>query len=87
MAPTDDLFRFGTSRQNAFGRQKSLDLVGYDREALLQKFKASCACIGHWTSVVTRQVILAEIGREKDTLFDCDDFLTFHTTDDYETSK
>lgn len=60
--PTGDLFRFGTSRKKAFGRQKSSDRVGYQQEELFAEFESACGCLNHWTGVIMREIIRAEQG-------------------------
>ncbi|WP_310620707.1 hypothetical protein [Flexibacterium corallicola] len=72
--PTGDLFRFGTSRKTAFGRQKSSDRVGYNQEELFVEFEHSRDCLSHWTGVVMREIIQAEQGWEQDPYFDKDAF-------------
>ncbi len=83
--PSGDLFRFGTSRKTAFGRQKSSDRIGYDQKVLFHEFKVSCACIEHWATVITREVIMEEMSWRKDPYFDRDDFPKVDD-DDHETS-
>lgn len=72
--PTGDLFRFGTSRLEAFGRQKSSDRVGFDQDTLFKEFESACGCLDHWSGVVMRELIQAEQGWEKDPYFDKDAF-------------
>jgi hypothetical protein len=72
--PTGDLFRFGTSRQTAFGRPKSSDRVGFSREELFLEFERTCGCLGHWCGVVMREIIQAEQGWENDPYFDREAF-------------
>ncbi len=72
--PTGDLFRFGTSRKVAFGRQKSSDRVGFNQDALFAEFQSTCGCLDHWTGVLMREVIQEEEGWEVDPYFDRDDF-------------
>ncbi len=68
--PTGDLFRFGTSHKVAFNRQKSSDRVGYEQTELFREFEHTLGCLNHWTSVVMREIILAEHGGEEDPYFD-----------------
>ncbi|MDE3823150.1 hypothetical protein I7F13_12485 [Sinorhizobium meliloti] len=63
--PTGDLFRFGTSRMKAFGRQKSSDRVGFNHDDLVREFERTCGCLDHWSGVIMREIILAEEGWEK----------------------
>lgn len=72
--PTGDLFRFGTSRKEAFGRNKSSDRVGYEQNQLFDEFEQACACLDHWCGVVVREVIQTEEGWDDDPHFDRDDF-------------
>lgn len=72
--PTGDLFRFGTSRKVAFGRQKSSDRVGYRQEDFFAEFENACGCLNHWSDVLMREIIQAEQGWEKDPYFDKDAF-------------
>lgn len=68
--PLGDLFRFGTSRKEAFGRNKSSDRVGYNQSQLFKEFEHACACLEHWIAVVFREIIQEEQGWEKDPFFD-----------------
>ncbi len=76
--PTGDLFRFGTSRKRAFGRNKSSDRVGYSQDHLFEEFEQACACIGHWSGVVMREIMRAEQGWEADPLFDGENYPKIH---------
>jgi hypothetical protein len=55
--PTGDLFRYGTSRKMAFGRNKSSDRVGYQQEQLFEEFEQCCSFLDHWSGVILREVI------------------------------
>jgi len=79
--PTGDLFRFGTSRKEAFGRNKSSDRVGYKQDQLFDEFEQVCACLDHWCSVVMREMIQAEQGWEKDPFFDRENYPKIQTGD------
>jgi hypothetical protein len=72
--PSGDLFRFGTSMQTAFGRQKSSDRVGFVADDLFREFEGACGCLGHWGGVVMREIIQQEQGWTEDPHFDRDDF-------------
>jgi|OM-RGC.v1.012926328 hypothetical protein len=72
--PTGDLFRFGTSRQRAFGRNKSSDRVGYQQDQLFAEFEQASEFLDHWCGVVMREIIQAEQGWEKDPFFDREDY-------------
>ena len=72
--PTGDLFRFGTSRKKAFGRNKSSDRVGYNQGQLFEEFEQACACLDHWCGVVIREIIQLEQGWEEDPFFDRDNY-------------
>ncbi len=72
--PSGDLFRFGTSTQTAFGRQRSSDRVGFASDNLFREFESACGCLGHWGGVVMREIIQAEQGWTEDPHFDRDDF-------------
>jgi len=72
--PTGDLFRFGTSKQEAFGRQKSSDRVGFNPTDLFREFGSACECLGHWSAVVMREIIQEEQGWKEDPFFDRDDY-------------
>lgn len=72
--PTGDLFRFGTSRKKAFGRNKSSDRVGYRQDQLFEEFEQACEFLDHWCGVVMREIIQAEQSWGKDPLFDREDY-------------
>lgn len=72
--PTGDLFRFGTSRKEAFGRNRSSDRVGYNQDQLFEEFEQACACLDHWCGVVMRELIQDEQGWEEDPFFDKDNY-------------
>ena len=55
--PTGDLFRFGTSRKMAFGRNKSSDRVGYEQESFFREYLDTKECLSHWAGIITREVI------------------------------
>lgn len=72
--PSGDLFRFGTSMQSAFGRQKSSDRVGFVPDELFREFESACGCLSHWGGVVMREIIQEEQGWMEDPFFDKNDF-------------
>ncbi|MBD8875123.1 hypothetical protein [Roseibium polysiphoniae] len=72
--PAGDLFRFGTSKHQAFGKLKTYDRVGYDQGLLFTEFDRAHSCLAHWTSVIMRQMIAEEEGWTEDPYFDADDF-------------
>ena len=72
--PSGDLFRFGISNKDAFGKQKSYDRVGLRMEILVPDFKAAVGFLSHWEAVPFRELIAAEMGWSEDPYFDKDDF-------------
>lgn len=72
--PTGDLFRFGTSKQKAFGRQKSSDRVGYNLGLLIIEFDTTYEFIDHWSSVIVREIMAKEERWTTDPHFDSNDF-------------
>ena len=72
--PLGDLFRFGTSKSEAFGRQKTSDRVGYNQLDFFQEFDEFCGFLSHWSGAVMRETIKREEGWETDPYFDVDSF-------------
>ena len=72
--PIGDLFRFGTSRKEAFGRAKSSDRVGYNQKDLCAEYEDALGFLGHWRGVIMREIIMAEQGWECDPYFNRDAF-------------
>lgn len=72
--PSGDLFRFGISRQTAFGKQKSYDRVGIDLPIFCEEFAAASRLLQHWESVVFRLTLAEEMQWDTDPYFDADDF-------------
>lgn len=72
--PSGDLFRFGISKQTAFGKRKSYDRVGINIGLLEPYFNESYAFLSHWEAVPFREMIAKEEGWERDPYFDPDDF-------------
>jgi hypothetical protein len=72
--PLGDLLRFGISKERAFGKQKNYDRVGIDIEVLIPDFNKAIEFLNFWESVIIREIIVAEMGWEKDPDFDPNDF-------------
>lgn len=72
--PRGDLFRFGMSRQGAFGRPKSYDRVGINVDRLENDFAAANQFLGHWETTLWRGRLAKEEGWKEDHFFDADDF-------------
>lgn len=72
--PLGDLFRFGTSKMTAFGRNKTYDRVGYSQEEFFQEFDDSYAFLRHWSFTIYREMLAAQEGWEDDQSFDANDF-------------
>lgn len=72
--PLGDLFRFGTSKSEAFGRQKTSDRVGYNQIDFFHEFDEFCGFFSHWSGAVMRETIKREEGWKTDPFFDVADF-------------
>ncbi len=72
--PSGDLFRFGISRKQAFGKNKSYDRVGIILPEFEVQFDACIAFLQHWDAVVFRKTMLEEDGIKVDPYFDAADF-------------
>jgi len=72
--PLGDLFRFGTSKQRAFGRAKSCDRVAYEQPRFFDEFKAASGCLSFWGAVLMREQITEEMGWSADPHFDAQNF-------------
>jgi hypothetical protein len=72
--PSGDLFRFGISRKTAYGKQKSYDRVGIDREIFEKELDALRRLLNHWEATIFRKALKIEMGWEEDPLFDANDF-------------
>lgn len=72
--PRGDLFRFGMSRQGAYGRFKSYDRVGIIVERLENDFAAANGFLSHWETTLWRGRFAKEEGWNGDPFFDANDF-------------
>jgi hypothetical protein len=72
--PAGDLFRFGTSRHQAFGRSKTYDRVGYEQDQLFEEFELTYLCVSHWSTVIMREIIVKKEDWTEDQHFDADDY-------------
>lgn len=72
--PSGDLFRFGVSYKEAFGRQKSYDRVGINVDHFEQEFDAARGFLVHWDAAVYRKTLAEEEGWQSDPFFDVSDF-------------
>lgn len=72
--PSGDLFRFGISRNTAFGKQKSYDRVGINLEVFERELKATEGFLRHWEATVFRENMKIEEGWDKDPYFDPEKF-------------
>lgn len=72
--PGGDLFRFGLSRKEAFGKRKSYDRVGIVLDRFEGELNAAIGFLRHWEAVVRRRSLADELGWTVDELFNADDF-------------
>lgn len=72
--PSGDLFRFGISYKQAFGKQKSCDRVGIVLDRFELEFEAAVGFLRHWEAVVRRMTWAEQEGWSEDPFFDAEAF-------------